>query len=239
MMGSLRYIPDEAPSDSTVSRGAPRSDRPGLATGAGHERWSVVKNSTFYRRSGTPDAIAKFHYNDEAGAKAMAELRGKAAKKSGWMELGGDRLKVALVPLYGRSPFPRYETSGESVIIAEANAHYLIHLKNRTNRRLETVVSVDGLNVLDGQPASATQRGYLLEPKQELKIEGFRINKNKVKTFRFGAVDDSVAASKGATRNVGVIGVAVYEEDTVRAKEELRREQDKRLDSDAFPVSQE
>jgi hypothetical protein len=237
-ISSARYLPTGG-ADSAVARAASRSDRPGLATGAGHDRWSVVEASTFYRRNSTPDAAAKFHYNDDTGAKTMAELHGKYTKKSGWMKAGGDRLKVALVPLYGSSPYPRYEAGGESIVIGKAGQNYAIHLKNLTNRRLEVVASVDGLNVLSEQPAGTGQRGYVLEPKTNLRIEGFRINNSKVKTFRFGAVGDSVAAKKGMAGNVGVVGLAVFEEDVVRARKAIRQEQNKRLDSEAFPVFSE
>ncbi len=238
--GAASYImPDEGTRSSDVAKArSSADDRPGLATGAGHERFSRVADARFFRINSSPDALAKFHYNDETGAKAMAALHGKATKKSGWMEVAGDRVKVALVPLYGNSPYPRYEAGGESIVIAESGDLYAIHLKNLTKRRLELVVSVDGLNVLNGQPAGTSQRGYILEPKQDLEIEGFRVNNTKVKTFRFGAVGDSVAAGKGAARNVGVVGLAVFEEDVARAKAEVRQEQNKRLDSDAFPVSQ-
>ena len=47
----------------------------------------------------------------------------------------------------------------------------------------------------------------------------------------------SKAAAKGAAGNVGVIGLAVFEEDEARVKAELRKEQLARENANAFPVT--
>ena len=74
-------------------------------------------------------------------------------------------------------------------------------------------MSVDGLDVLDGQAASFAKRGYLIDPHGEVEIDGFRQSLDTVAAFRFGSVRSSYAAQKhGDTRNVGVIGVALFHE---------------------------
>ncbi|MDB6006077.1 MAG: hypothetical protein JWR15_3064 [Prosthecobacter sp.] len=73
-------------------------DRPGLGTSAGQEKYSRLESARLLRKSDTPDAVESFHYNDEAGAKAMAEiLGGSMSKRSGLFEAAGERMKVGLV----------------------------------------------------------------------------------------------------------------------------------------------
>ena len=73
----------------------------------------------------------------------------------------------------------------------------------------QIVLSVDGLDVLDGRPASFRKRGYILNPRQKLVVEGFRQSTEAVAAFRFGPVRESYAAEKyHNTRNVEVIGIA-------------------------------
>jgi len=84
---------------------------------------------------------------------------------------------------------------------------------NPTAQRIEAVVSVDGLDVIDGESADyATKRGYVVPAHGELRIEGFRVSTAEVAAFRFSSVADSYAGRKGKARNVGVVGLAVFEE---------------------------
>jgi hypothetical protein len=75
------------------------------------------------------------------------------------------------------------------------------------------VVSVDGLDVIDGENGDLRKRGYVVPPHGDVKIEGFRTSTADVATFRFSSVDGSYAGKKGKARNVGVIAVAIFEEE--------------------------
>jgi hypothetical protein len=55
-----------------------------------------------------------------------------------------------------------------------------------------------------------------------------------VAAFRFGGVGDSYAATKGAARNVGVIGVAVFDE---RESRPSAQELHMRNTASPFPAS--
>ncbi len=215
---------------------APLAERPGLGTQAGRETYSQLVTSRLIRKSTVPDAVDSFHYNDEKGAKAMVNiLGGSTTQHSGSLNAAGDRLKVSLQH-YGRT-YPHYEASGRRIVIGEAGQSYGIRLENRSKKRLEVVLSVDGINTMSGKTASPSQRGYVLEPKETYEVEGYQKNKNTVRVFQFGRVADSVAATKGGANNVGVIGMAVFEEDEARAKAELQQEQFLRNGASAFPVS--
>lgn len=229
---SNRYASKTAP----ATPAAPLAERPGLGTQAGRETYSQLVTSRLIRKSTVPDAVDSFHYNDEKGAKAMVNiLGGSTTQHSGSLNAAGDRLKVSLQH-YGRT-YPHYEASGRRILIGEAGQSYGIRLENRTKKRLEVVLSVDGINTMIGKTASSSQRGYVLEPKETYEVEGFQKDKNTVRVFQFGRVADSLAAAKGGANNVGVIGMAVFEEDEARAKAELQQEQFLRNGASAFPVT--
>lgn len=221
---------------ASATPATPLAERPGLGTQAGRETYSQLVTSRLIRKSTVPDAVDSFHYNDEKGAKAMVNiLGGSTTQHSGSLNAAGDRLKVSLQH-YGHT-YPHYEASGRRIVIGEAGQSYGIRLENRTKKRLEVVLSVDGINTMSGKTASPSQRGYVLEPKETYEVEGYQKNQNTVRVFQFGRVADSVAATKGGANNVGVIGMAVFEEDEARAKAELQQEQFLRNGASAFPVS--
>ena len=58
---------------------------------------------------------------------------------------------------------------------AELGDRYRVRITNPTARRVEAVVSVDGLDAIDGKTASFDdKRGYVIAPYGEVTIEGFR-----------------------------------------------------------------
>lgn len=86
-------------------------------------------------------------------------------------------------------------------------------VRNRTDLRLEIVLSVDGLDVIDGRTASFRKRGYIVNPHRKLVVEGFRQSTEAVAPFRFGPVREFYAAEKyHNTHSVGVIGIALFNE---------------------------
>lgn len=67
--------------------------------------------------------------------------------------------------------------------------------------RLEVVLSVDGLDVLDGGPASFRKRGYVVPSHGQISVDGFRQSTDAVAAFRFSSVRESYANQKyGETR---------------------------------------
>ena len=232
--GSDRASPS-APAPATLSQR--KFSRQGLATQAGYETTSQVSDTAFYRKTtGQPDAVDSFHYNDEAGAKAMADALGGGSKKRGNFSMAGGRLEVALKGSYS-GPYDRYEAGGKRIVIGQPGSSYDILLSNRTKHAVEVVASVDSLDVMDGRSASVTKRGYIIPAKGNLTIDGFRVNAQSVKQFVFGSVDSSAAAMAGAARNVGVIGLAIYDEDEAQAKLARLVEASKRGAANPFSAS--
>ncbi len=124
---------------------------------------------------------------------------------------GDSRYEVEI--LINGVPAREYVHEGRFYVMGTKGDRYAIRVRNRTGRRVEVVASVDGLDVIDGRKADyVNKRGYVLGPWQTYDIEGFRLDMGRVATFRFAAVEDSYAAQQGDDRNVGVIGVAFFEE---------------------------
>lgn len=102
-------------------------------------------------------------------------------------------------------------------VTGEEGRRYSIVVRNRTNFRFEIVLSVDGLDVLDGRAASFRKRGYIVRPHG-----------------RLSPVRESYANEKyHNTRNVGVIGAAVFGEAGTFPFTD--REIDRRLKANSFP----
>src|ERR1700687_1187874 len=105
-----------------------------------------------------------------------------------------------------------FEHLGRAYVLGTLGQRYLVRVTNRSGQRVEVVTSVDGRDVLDGRPAAWSKRGYIVDAYSGLIIDGFRLNEEEVAAFRFSSVPRSYAAQTGSTRDVGVIGVAVFPE---------------------------
>lgn len=210
------------------------STRPGLATQWGEARSSRVHTTAFRRGSVDPTALATVHYNDASGAAAQAAL---ASAVSGGAHAnignGANQVFISLLDEHGQS-LPAYHVGGRAYVLGQPGRRYSIRIDNRSAYRFEAVVSVDGLDVVDGREASLSKRGYVVGPGGSTTIEGFRTSTTQVAAFRFGAVGTSYAAqTTGSARNVGVVGVALFAEAGVVVnlyEEAVRREQ-----ADPFP----
>ena len=101
---------------------------------------------------------------------------------------------------------------GRSWIAGEPGHEYDLRIRNCTTVRVLAVISVDGVNVITGQSASPAQSGYVLEPGENMTVEGWRKNMERTAAFVFTDPADSYAARTGRPSDVGVIGVAVFRE---------------------------
>lgn len=188
-----------------------RRVRPGLGTKYGESLYAPVERVSFERRSSRPSAVMQLHYNDPQGVRAMARAVGSSCCGTlSTIRRGG--VSVRLTNRYGHAL--RGVRAGDRLwVMGRHKRRYRIRLRNHTSRRMEVVVSVDGLDVIDGRRASFQKRGYILLPHRTLWIDGFRRSTRHVAAFRFSSVRNSYAARTSGARNVGVIGVAVFQEE--------------------------
>ncbi len=108
---------------------------------------------------------------------------------------------------------------GRTYVAGRPAARYAIRLANHSAGRVLVVLSVDGVNVVSGETAAASQTGYVLDPWQTTDITGWRKSETAVAAFVFAAVSNSYAARTGRPDNVGVIGAAVFLEKAVPVAE--------------------
>ena len=105
-----------------------------------------------------------------------------------------------------------YRKDGRGYVAGRPAARYAVRLSNRSNARVLVVLAVDGVNVISGQTAGWNQVGYVLDPWRTFDITGWRKSDTAIAAFEFAALADSYAARTGRPDNVGVIGMAVFDE---------------------------
>ena len=119
------------------------------------------------------------------------------------------------VRIKGR-PITEYPHNGQTFIEGRAGSSFEIAVKNHNGFRVEAVVSVDGLSVLDGKDAGPLSSGYVLGPYEEIVIPGWKVNDATAAAFEFGGKGRGATyaeQSTGSARNVGVLGLLVYREE--------------------------
>ena len=118
------------------------------------------------------------------------------------------------VTVNGR-PTRIYTHEGRYFIESREGTEHVIEITNRNYYRVEAVVAVDGLSVMNGEPASTEDFGYVIPAYGSVKVKGYRKNLEEVGAFKFSKREQSYAADKGDSSNVGVIAIAVWKEKLV------------------------
>jgi hypothetical protein len=212
----------------------PPPERTGLSVGWDKKIDDKVGTTIFDRDSGKPVAIAKIYYNDQAGAAAMAGRDYSYA--TSFRDYAGGVFRAGLRNHRGAA-LSAYQSGDSLICIGESGQRFTIEVENLSNHRLEFVVTVDGLDVLTGKAGSFANRGYVLDPGERREIKGWRTSVNDVAGFKFGTVADGYANQKtGDTRNVGVIGAAVFAEKGTSPKPYAGTDTYRRLRADPFVV---
>lgn len=118
--------------------------------------------------------------------------------------------------LVNGKPIKKFSHDGKVFVESKHWTEYSIRVKNSGFSRRLIVVSVDGMNVINGEAAGKSQAGYVINGYSSTEIKGFRTSNDVVHPFKFNRKERSYAAksdeTQGDTTNCGVIGVAVYSE---------------------------
>ncbi len=189
---------------------APAATRPGLATEWGEARASEMSYAPFVRASAQPFDSAAIFYNDAEGVAQQAAYHA-ATQAVSFAGAYNNGVRVSLRGEDG-APLQGYVSGDRLYVLGRSGQRYTVLVENTTPARFEAVVSVDGLDVINGRPADTSSRGYILPAFGQVEIDGFRQDATTVAAFRFGSVGDSYAAQTGSARNVGVIGLALFAE---------------------------
>jgi|APSaa5957512622_1039677.scaffolds.fasta_scaffold26043_3 hypothetical protein len=106
---------------------------------------------------------------------------------------------------------------GQTYVETPTKGTYKLRVYNNSHRRRLAVISVDGVDICSGKDASYEGGGYCLSAWQTIEIPGFHRDNGTVAAFQFKEQGGSYAAQTGrGTKNVGVIGLAVFDEKVVR-----------------------
>ncbi|WP_313299903.1 hypothetical protein [Diaphorobacter sp.] len=120
---------------------------------------------------------------------------------------------VRLVNRHTGQVLPVYRHQGELWVAGRPGGSYSVDITNRTGQRILAVLSVDGVNAITGESASAAPKdGYVLDAGQSWGITGWRKSDSQVAAFYFSESGASYASRTGRPHDVGVIGVALYRE---------------------------
>lgn len=91
---------------------------------------------------------------------------------------------------------------------------FTIEIKNDTSETICAIVSVDGLSIMNGEPASHNDTGYVIRPYSSVNIRGFRRGLDRSKDFvvTTESGDSYTERRTGSGANKGVIGVVIKPE---------------------------
>ncbi len=122
----------------------------------------------------------------------------------------GSLARITVVDRTDNRELPVHWRDGRAYIAGQPGREYRIRVRNTAGEDLLAVVSVDGVNVVSGETASASQSGYVVGPHASLDIDGWRKSLRDTAAFYFTTLPDSYAARTGRPDDVGVIGVALF-----------------------------
>ncbi len=200
---------DSLAKSKSVSAYSPPLERPGLGTGWGKDISSEVGFINFKRSSNKPSGVASIYYNDKEGIKAMTNSWSYSG--SGMQKAADGLVEWGVKGSWGY--LKNKHSKGKRFVTGNKDKNYALVVKNLSRTRLEIVFSVDGLDVMDGKPASIKRRGYIIPAGETLTVKGFRKSADAVAAFKFASVNSSYTQLSGTgTRNIGVIGMAVFTE---------------------------
>lgn len=205
--------PPHAPERQAVGAAAP-SMAPQAASTLGTQ-WGEERESRIYtvqaQRIEPERDLQQLRYSDE---RSIRQTLGSGLDAQRSILLDRGNVEWSVQDARGL-PLPIYSTPGQKnyQLAGKAGERYVLVYENRSSTPYEIVTTVDGLDVLSGQAGSRRNNGYMLQPGAVLRIEGFRKSADEVAAFRFSGKDRAYAshALAGDSRNIGVIGVVLYE----------------------------
>jgi hypothetical protein len=133
-------------------------------------------------------------------------------------------------------PLKVWRHDGRLFVAGAPGDRYGLRITNHTDGRVLVVMSVDGVNIISGETAGYDQQGYIFAPHESYDLNGWRKSFSEVADFTFTRLPQSYAALTGRPANVGVIGIAVFDEKVTpvaAAPAPPRDDYDRRADSAA------
>jgi hypothetical protein len=124
----------------------------------------------------------------------------------------GSLANVSVIDRSTGRTLPVYRYRGEYWVAGNPGSKYSVAVNNRLGERVLAVMSVDGVNIMNGETASTDQTGYVFNRYQRYEVAGWRKSDQEIAAFTFVASPRSYAERTGRPDNVGTIGVALFRE---------------------------
>ncbi len=108
-----------------------------------------------------------------------------------------------------------YSHEGKTFVEAKEGTQYHLHVRNPHQHRVKVVLSVDGINIVSGEPATGEpeETGYILDAGESQTFKGYRLDDASVAAFKFTKAEGGYAqAEKSLKGTTGVIGCKVWKE---------------------------
>ena len=175
-----------------------------LGTQWGEDVNSAVTTVNASRLTNSPFDTATIYYRGESIPSRIQTMN--------YIALSPLEIKVTEQRGYKMPIYRNHQ--GQYILPAKEGQRYQLTIANTDrNRTYEVVTTVDGIDVLNGRAGSYQNSGYLIRPKSEVTIEGFRKSQDHVAAFRFATPENSYVNQniQGDERNIGVIGFAMFE----------------------------
>jgi len=125
--------------------------------------------------------------------------------------IGDDR---GSLPLYGSGNSWVGNRSPSFFVEARRGERYRLRIRNDSSRRVGLVIAVDGRNIITGNRSflRASEGMYIINPWSDGEFSGWRTSTRSVARFYFTDENDSYAASWGDYSQMGLINVAIFDE---------------------------
>jgi hypothetical protein len=129
------------------------------------------------------------------------------------MNINSFEMAVAIPSRNGLTKIKEYGHGGLTYVESRDGQEFAIIFRNNSASRILAVPSVDGLCTLDGQPATAQSRGYVVPAYSSVEVKGWRTSLDDISAFVFNKKEGSYSEATGnGTQNCGVIAVKVFQE---------------------------
>lgn len=125
-------------------------------------------------------------------------------------------MNVLVEMLVNGLPVKKINHNGDTYLPVSVGDTFYLRITNRTNENVKCAVSVDGLSVMNGKPASYNDSGYIVDANSSIVVKGYRRGNSEVREFVVSDQASYAAKRTGSAANNGVIGVCITPERVVR-----------------------
>lgn len=122
-------------------------------------------------------------------------------------------LDFELSVLINGKPINEYGKEGKTYVEGRKGQEFSLRFKNNHPNKVLAIPTIDGISIIDGEPATKDSRGYIVDAYSSAEFKGWRTSLLESAMFKFAKKSKSFSNEQGlGTANCGVIGCLVVEE---------------------------